>query len=743
MGVDPGEVYSPGAGAGRRPLNTANFRFGADELARVGVGSLRQKARDNFAAIELSQLLEREARPASEEEKRVLVRYVGWGGIPQVFASWQEPGASDWREERAAIERLLTPEQYEAARASTLNAHYTAPGVVSAMYEAVERLGFTGGRVLEPAVGVGHFFGLMPEAMHARSRLTGIELDPVTAAIASKLYPDANLRCQGFENAALVDGSFDLAISNVPFGDYRPVDAQLAERRFLIHDYFFAKSVEKVRPGGLVAFITSKGTMDKLNSSLRAYLGERADFLGAIRLPNTAFKQNANTEVTTDIVFLRRRLPGERPQGPAWLDLATHTNPDGVDFQVNEYYAANPHMMLGVMRNAGTMYRANEPTLAPDGRELAEALRGAVARLPQGVIRPEPPAAKSAAVSTDQDVQILAPGHVKENAFTTLEDGRIAIRTGATLTPVAKLSDESARRIRGLIRLRDAVRETLRTQLEGAGESEVLLARRQLNERYDQFTSRFGPVNEARNSKAFNGDPDLPLILSLENFDEETKAATKTAIFTERTIHQTQAPRSAENARDALVLSLNATGRVDLEHMEELLGRPTESFLPELKGLVYRNPQTEQWEAEDQYLSGDVRAKLAAAQTAAESDPSYRENTVALEAVQPEDLSASEIDARLGAVWIPSRDIEEFAAAIVPDGGTITVSHAPQVGAWFVEAGYEARSSVANTTDWGTARYRALDLIQDALNLKTPTVYDKDPLDGEANCQRAGNRSCP
>lgn len=729
MGVDPGEIYSPGAGAGRRRLNAGNFRFDAEMSRLVGSGSLKQKARDNFTAIELSQLLDREARPATEEEKRVLVRYVGWGGIPQVFASWQDPDASAWREERETIERLLTPEQYEAARASTLNAHYTAPVVVSAMYEAVQRLGFMGGRVLEPAVGLGHFFGLMPEEMQARSKLTGIELDPVTARIATQLYSDADVRAQGFEHAALVDSSFDLAISNVPFGDYRPVDPQLADRRFLIHDYFFAKGVEKVRPGGLVGFITSKGTLDKLNSSVRGYLAERTEFLGAIRLPNTAFKQNANTEVTTDIVFLRRLGIGERPKGMAWLDLAEHRNADGVAFQINEYFAANPHMMLGTMRNAGTMYRANEPTLAPDGRDLATALRAAIAFLPEGVLRSETIAAIPLGISAKVEEQpILAPEHVKENAFTTLEDGRIAIRSGGVLTPVAKLSEEGARRIRGLIRLRDAVRDTLRTQLDGTEEGGVLLARRRLNERYDQFVARFGPVNDLTNARVFRGDPDFPLLRSLENYNEETKQAAKTAIFTERTIHQSQAPRAAESAQDALVLTLNSTGRVDLEHMEGLLGRPSEAFLPELKGLLYRNPQTEAWETEDQYLAGNVREKLAAAQMAATADPAYRENVVALEAVQPEDLSASEIDARLGAVWIPPKDIEEFANAVVPDAGTITVSHAPQVGAWFVEAGYEARSSVANTTDWGTTRYRALDLIQDALNLKTPTVYDKDPL---------------
>ena len=695
----------------------------------VGSGSLKQKARDNFAAIELSQILDQESRPATDEEKRVLVRYVGWGGIPQVFASWQQPDTSDWREERQTIERLLTPAQYEAARASTLNAHYTAPAVVSAMYEAVERLGFTGGRVLEPAVGLGHFFGLMPEAMHARSKLTGIELDPVTAGIAAKLYPDADVRAQGFEQTALVDGSFDLAISNVPFGDYRPIDPQLADRRFLIHDYFFAKGVEKVRPGGLVVFITSKGTLDKVNSSLRGYLAERADFLGAIRLPNTAFKQSANTEVTTDIVFLRRLAVSERPTGPAWLDLAEHRNADGVAFQINEYFASNPRMMLGVMRNAGTMYQANEPTLAPDERDLAAALREAIALLPEGVVRAEAVAGgQSGPTLKAAERPILAPDHIKENAFTTLEDGCIAIRSGGVLTPVAKLSEDGTRRVRGLIRLRDAVRDCLRTQLDGTDEGGVLLARRRLDERYDQFVLRFGPVNDLANARAFRGDPDFPLLRSLENYDEETKRATKAAIFTERTIHQSQTPRVAESAQDALVLTLNATGSVDLEHMEGLLGRPAKAFLPELKGLLYRNPQNDAYETEDQYLSGNVRAKLSAAQAAAESDPTYRDNVVALEAVQPEELSASEIDARLGAVWIQPKDIEEFASAIVPDGGTITVSHAPQVGTWFVEASYEARSSVANTTDWGTARYRALDLIQDALNLKTPTVYDKDPL---------------
>ena len=320
MGDDPGEVYPPAAGRELKRLNTNNYRITAED--RLGEGSLKQKCRDNFAAIELVRKLDAEGRAATDEEKRALVKYVGWGGIPQVFA-WH--AATDWEGEREKLNALLTPEEYEAARASTLNAHYTSATVINGIYEAVQRLGFSHGRILEPAAGIGHFFGLMPEETSARSRLTGIELDPLTASIARKLYPDADIRAQGFEAAALVDGSFDLAISNVPFGDYKVFDPQFNDRNFLIHDYFFAKGIEKVRSGGLIVFITSKGTLDKVNSGLRDYLYDKADFLGAIRLPNTAFKQNANTEVTTDIVFLRKLADGEKPSGPPWLKLAEHT----------------------------------------------------------------------------------------------------------------------------------------------------------------------------------------------------------------------------------------------------------------------------------------------------------------------------------------------------------------------------------------------------------------------------------
>jgi hypothetical protein len=379
LGDDSREIRSASTGR-ERELNTRNYRIRAED--RLGDGSLKQKFRDNIAAIQLVRQLQLQNRSATADEKRILVKYVGWGGIPQVFAL---PLPAEWRSEGEELKALLTPAEYQTAKASTLNAHYTSPDVISAIYYAVRRFGFEGGRVLEPAVGIGHFFGLMPEEMSDRSQLVGTEVDPLTAAIARELYPDTDIRAQGFETAALSDDSFDLAVSNVPFGDYKLHDPQFNDRNFLIHDYFFAKAVMKVRPGGLIAFITSKGTLDKINSGLREYLSDKVDLLGAIRLPNTAFKKNANTEVTTDIVFLQKLKDGEKASGPAWLDLAAHINSDGVTFQINEYFIAYPHMILGHMANAGTMYRSDEAALIPDGRDLSSALREAVNRLPPSI----------------------------------------------------------------------------------------------------------------------------------------------------------------------------------------------------------------------------------------------------------------------------------------------------------------------------------------------------------------------
>jgi N12 class adenine-specific DNA methylase len=711
LGDDSGEIHS--LAAGRESLNANNYRIREEDA--LGHGSLKQKCRDNFAAIKLAHRLDAERREATEDEKCILVKYVGWGGIPQVFS---DQPSTEWAVERERLKELLTTGEYESARASTLNAHYTSATVISAIYDAVQRLGFEHGRALEPALGVGHFFGLMPTEMQARSQLTGIEIDPLSTSIARKLYPSADIRTQGFEAAVLPHDWFDLAVSNVPFGDYKLHDPEFNEHHFLIHDYFFAKAIAKVRPGGLVVFVTSKGTLDKTNSHLRSYLGDKADFLGAIRLPNTAFRQNANTEVTSDIVFLRRLANGDQPSGPPWQNLAEHVNRDGARFRINEYFAAHPHMMLGHMANAGTMYRSNEPALVADGRDLATALREAITALPERVYR----AAES--ITARVTVQPIAPDDVKENAF-TLHDSGIAIRMGATLTPIFNLPDETARRIRGLIKVRNAVREVLRTQLEDLTDEEIVDARRRLNFAYDQFVARFGAINESANRRAFRGDPDLPLLCSLEDYNSDTKRAAKAAIFHERTIQKPRRMAAAESAADALVFSLNEKGRVDLAYMETLLGCRREQFLPELKGLVFHNPETQQWETEDQYLSGDVRAKLTTGRAAVLAQPRYVENVSALEAVQPNDLAASEIDARLGAVWIPPDDVEAFAKSLLNADG-VNVSHAATLGIWFVRGDFNARGTVANTTEWGTLRYSALELIQDALNLKTPTIYDRD-----------------
>ena len=627
----------------------------------------------------------------------------------------------DWTPERERLERLLTPEELESARATTLNAHYTAPAVVSAMYDALRRLGFSQGRVLEPAMGLGHFIGLMPDDMHARSRITGVEIDSVTARLARLLYPDADIRHKPFEESVLPDSGFDVAIGNIPFGDYKPFDPRFKGWNFLIHDYFFAAALEKVRPGGLVMFITSKGTLDKHDTALREYVSQQADLIGAIRLPNDAFKKNANTEVTTDIVMLRKRLPGELSSGPAWREVAEITNSEGETIPVNEYYAAHPEMMLGEMRLEGRMYARAEPTLVGNGVPLEARLAQAVALLPSDVFR----AQNTPTNHTLQAHSFPAPELVKPNAYTLVNE-RIGIREGDEVRLIEGLSPTRAHRIRGMIRLRDAVRLCLRAQVEDAAEDEILATREQLNRTYDRFVAAHGPVSERANTAAFRGDPDLPLLLSLEHYDFDTRRATKAAIFRERTIQPGRVLPQVSTAQDALLVTLGERGRVDLGLLSQLLHRKPSEFLPDLKGAVFLNPQTDLWETEDEYLSGNVRAKLAVAEAAALADKQFRANVEALKQVQPADLPASEIDARLGSVWIPAEDISRFAGELLGEQG-VSVSHAPQLGLWNVHGSYGVRFSVANTTEWGTDRRSALELLEDALNLRTPTVYDRDP----------------
>ncbi len=685
---------------------------------KVGEGSLAQKCRDNLAALTLLKCLESEGRPATHDERAVLVRYVGWGGLPQVF----DERNPNWTRERTELRRLLSDEELRSARASTLNAHYTAVPVVRAIYAALDRFGFQGGRVLEPACGLGHFLGLMPEAMRARSTFTGIELDGLTTRLARALYPEADLRHSPFEDARLQPDSFDLAVSNVPFGDYRPFDPRFPRLR--IHDYFFAAALAWVRPGGLIAFITSRGTLDKQDATLRDLVAAQADLLGAIRLPNTAFKENANTEVTTDIVFLRKRLPGEAPAGSPWRELAPVRNSVGESIPVNEYYAAHPDRMLGELRLAGRRYRPQEPTLVPHGRDLSEQLAEVIRQLPSACYRP----ADSDPVPSMAPPP--APETVKPHAF-TLVQGRLARREGDALVLLSNLSETAAQRLRGLIRVRDALRHCLATQWQDHPEDEQQRARAALNQAYDAFVARHGAISGRANVSAFRGDPDLPLLLSLEHFDRESGTATKAAIFRERTIAPRPPPPEIRDARSALLVTLAERGRVELARLSRLLHLDEAAAVRELQGLVFLNPSTQAWETDDEYLSGNVREKLQHAEAAAGNDPRFRSNVEALRSVQPEDLSPTDIDARLGSAWIPVADVAAFAEALLGERG-VEVTHADLIGSWAVKGSWNVRIAVANTTEWGTDRRSALELLEDALNLRTPTVYDHDPVGDKA-----------
>ncbi|HAB19308.1 MAG TPA: DNA methylase, partial [Verrucomicrobiales bacterium] len=467
----------------------------------LGEGSLKAKCRANLEALGALKRIEAEGRPATQEEQKLLVRYVGWGGLPGVF----HQDDARWDTERAALAELLSDEEMRSARATTLNAHYTSPTVIRAMYQLARHLGFTGGRVLEPACGIGHFLGLVPEQWECR--FTGIEIDSVTARIAKLLYPESDIRHQPFEESKLAEGYFDLAISNVPFGDYRPFDPRFKSWNFVIHDYFFAAALKHLRPGGLLLFVTSRGTLDKADVTLREYLAQQADFLAAIRLPNTTFERNAHTQVTTDIVVLRKRLPDEPRGGHRWRDLSQITNSLGEKIAVNEWFAAHPEFMLGEMQLSGRMYRRSEPTLVDRGTDLSEELLRVIPLFPAGVFSPaEKPLAQAHSIPEPSLVT-----EVKPNAFATL-NGRLVRREGDSLEELGPLPLETTKRLHGLIRVRDAIRRCLQTQWEEKSSEEMDQARVELNRAYDQFVARFGFLSERRNVSAFKGDPDLPLL---------------------------------------------------------------------------------------------------------------------------------------------------------------------------------------------------------------------------------------
>jgi N12 class adenine-specific DNA methylase len=639
---------------------------------------------------------------------------VGWGGLAGIFET-NYRRRPEWDKPHEELRRLVTDEEYDSARASTPNAHFTSPMVILAIWEGLQRLGVGKGiQILEPAMGVGHFFGLQPEVMQGHR--TGVELDSITARIARKLYPDSTIFQKGFEETPLPDNYFDAVVGNVPFGDYAVHDPAMKHQLTrAIHDYFFAKSLEKTRPGGVMALITSRYTMDKQDDAVRKYLAEKTDLLGAIRLPNTAFKGNAGTEVTTDILFLRKRAPGMQPAGEAWQHLDTIESADG-PIRLNEYFARHPDMMLGTMKLEGTMYGAHEPTL--EGQLTPELLEKAMGRLPKGAYVPRdrerPP-----------PMQILdaeAFEGIKDGAY-ALKDGALLVRNGQSFDPVS-VSETAASRIRGMMAVRDAVRLVFRTQLDDAPEHQITQSRQVLNQIYDSFVRKYGPLSSRENIRAFAGDPDQPLLLSLENYDAEHKTAGKTAIFSKRTLSKYVPATHVDTAAEALAISLNEIGGIDWKRMSSLTGRTPKEMQVELDAMVYRNPEGD-WETADRYLSGNVRAKLKTAEAAAALDPAYRRNVDALKAVQPADLLPGDISARLGSSWIPASDVRDFIRETLGLHSGIDVAHSGAIATWGLTLDWEAKSCVANTTTWGTPRAKASELIEDALNGRTPTIYDQ------------------
>ena len=692
-----------------------NYRIHDDHL---GEGGERTKAERNLAAIRTLRQIEVENRAASEEEQEILAQYVGWGGIPQIF----DEANTDWKERHDRLKSLLTDEEYASARASTLNAHYTSPMVIRSIYQALENLGFRQGSILEPACGVGNFFGMLPESM-AGSRLYGVELDSLTGRIAQKLYPEAKIAVQGFEHSAFPDNYFDAAVGNVPFGAYSLADTRYDRYHFRIHDYFFAKALDKVRPGGVIAFVTSKGTLDKQDSSVRRYIAQRAELLGAIRLPNNAFLANAGTGVTTDILFLQKR---ERQIDvvPEWVDVGR--NEDGVP--VNQYFLDHPEMVLGVMAFDKSMYgNAQETTCHPfEGAVLSEQLAAAIRNIHGRYedMHIDAPAADSRLIPANPEVP---------NFSYAVQDGSVYYRRDSFMER-QELSAADDQRMRGMIGLRDLTRELIQAQLEGASDAVVGNLQLELKERYEAFSSRFGLLSDRRNAQVFREDDGYYLLTSLEILDEEHRLQRLADMFYKRTIAQNRPIDHVDSAAEALAVSMAERAAVDLDYMADLTAKDKDVLISELKGLIYQDPSGnpapyENWQTADEYLSGDVRQKLRAAEAAVQFlGERYQGNVDALRAVQPKDLEPHEIDVRLGATWIPASDISDFVHELLHTPyylrRVIQAEYSAASGAWNISNKSRDSSNDLVNTQYGTDRRNAYRIIEDSLNLRDTRVFD-------------------
>ena len=703
------------------PEPAGNFHITDDHL---GEGGAKQKYARNIEAIRTLFKLEQEHRGATAEEQQVLSQYVGWGGLADVF----DPGKDSWAKEYTELKELLSEDEYAAARSSTLNAHYTSPTVIRGIYDAVERMGFRSGNILEPSMGVGNFFGMLPDSM-ADSRLYGVELDSITGRIAKKLYPQADITVAGFETTDRRD-FYDLAVGNVPFGQYKVNDKAYNKLGFSIHNYFFAKAIDQVRPGGVVAFVTSRYTMDSKDSTARKHMAERADLLGAIRLPNNAFRANAGTDVVSDIIFLQKR---DRPidHEPDWVQLGK--TEDG--FAINQYFADHPEMVLGVLSTESTQYGREELTVAPiEGANLADQLAEAVQHIEGRYTEVEVETPDIADAENEKHI-LPADPDVKNFSYTVV-DGEVFYRENSVMTQV-ELSDTAKGRVTGMVELRQIVNELIQQQLEDYPDEDIKATQEHLNAAYDAFTAKYGLLNDRKNGRLFEQDSSYYLLCSLENLDEQGQLKSKAAMFTKRTIRPERTVTSVDTPSEALAVSIGERGKVDLPYMAELLGTPGEygRITTELSGVIFKDPAADPtdpeagWQMADEYLSGDVRAKLRMAQFAAETNPEFVVNVDALTKAQPRELEASEIDVRLGATWLAPEIIQKFMTETfqIPYylRHAVKVRYSPYTAEWRVEGKTATgRGDIISSETYGTSRANAYKILEETLNLKDVRIYD-------------------
>lgn len=698
-----------------------NFHITDDDL---GVGGPKQKFARNIEAIRTLFKLEEEHRGATAEEQQVLSQYVGWGGLADAF----DPSKDSWAKEYAELKGLLSEDEYAAARSSTLNAHYTSPTVIRGIYDAVKRMGFRSGNILEPSMGVGNFFGMMPDSM-ADSRLYGVELDSITGRIAKKLYPQADITVAGFETTDRRD-FYDLAVGNVPFGQYKVNDKAYNKLGFSIHNYFFAKAIDQVRPGGVIAFVTSRYTMDSKDSTARKHMAERADLLGAIRLPNNAFRANAGTDVVSDIIFLQKR---DRPidHEPDWVQLGK--TEDG--FAINQYFVDHPEMVLGVLSTESTQYGREELTVAPlEGISLADQLAEAVQHIEGQYTAAE---VDTPDIAEEEAARRTLPADPEVKNFSyTVVDGEVFYRENSVMTQI-ELSDNAKGRVAGMVELRQIVNELIDQQLNDYPDEDIKASQAKLNAAYDAFTAKYGLINDKKNARLFDDDSSYYLLCSLENLDENKNLKSKADMFTKRTIRPERVVTSVDTPSEALAVSIGEHGKVDLPYMAELLGTPGDygRITAELSGVIFKDPAADPtdpeagWQMADEYLSGDVRAKLRMAQFAAETNPEFAVNVDALTKAQPRELEASEIDVRLGATWLAPEIIQKFMTETfqIPYylRHAVKVRYSPYTAEWRVEGKTATgRGDIISSETYGTSRANAYKILEETLNLKDVRIYD-------------------